>query len=249
MLVTWKICIFFSPPWPLKPVLTACLLRKNTKTKVLSYRGSANGNRSLLCLLFEPSQLKSAVDRSLEAASGIPKCGNWEYGKRNTLQGAWQQEIFLVGRAFIAVLAMPFAILTTAFCRRAAHKTPLTARAVGQRKQPASPAWDEHPSEPGCQPRSWTQVYLWPYFRQKSLSSQRLSLKTDWIKSRWGSFHDLAPAVSHHSSAAQILEADVCKLITWPLNSSKPPKVLHYVSTGLRNRYVLLANWITYGVD
>lgn len=47
---------------------------------------------------------------------------------------------------------------------------------------------------------------------------------------------------SHHSSASQILEADVCKLITWPLNSSKPPKVLHYVSTGLRNRYVLLAN-------
>lgn len=58
-------------------------------------------------------------------------------------------------------------------------------------------------------------------------------------------FHGLALAVEMQVTTVALLsflEADVCKLITWPLNSSKPPKVLHYVSTGLRNRYVLLAN-------
>lgn len=131
---------------------------------------------------------------------------------------------------------------------RSVHKIRLTEGEVRQRKQlylhgKSIPRGlgTRHAAEP-------VSLFM-PYYRQWSWSSQGASLKTDWIKSKWGSFHGLALAGSHHSSASQILEADVCKLITWPLNSSKPPKVLYYVSTGLRNRYVLLANWITYGVD
>lgn len=40
------------------------------------------------------------------------------YGKNDMLQGAWPQQIFLVGRASVAWLAMHFAVLTTAFCTK-----------------------------------------------------------------------------------------------------------------------------------
>lgn len=56
----------------------------------------------------------TAVDRSFEAVSTISICGNQEYGKNNALQVAWQQQIFLVGRARIALLALPFVMLITA---------------------------------------------------------------------------------------------------------------------------------------
>lgn len=36
-------------------------------------------------------------------------------GKKNALQVAWQQQIFLVGRVCIALLAVPFVVLITAW--------------------------------------------------------------------------------------------------------------------------------------
>ena len=70
--------------------------------------------------------------------SEIPECGNQEYGKNNTL-------------IHIAVLALPFAILTTAFCARSVRKVLLTEREARQRRQLALPTWEERPSGSECQ--------------------------------------------------------------------------------------------------
>lgn len=145
----------------------------------------------------------------------------------------------MVGRALIALLAVQFIVLTTASGARSASQ--YTAGGEGSDEtqtaritcmgRPSLWTWVPHTQLNPClfQALLYAEIFV----STRAVSENRLN-KRQTREFLW--------LVSHRSSASQILEADVCKLITWPLNSSKPPKVLHYVSIGLRNRYVLPAN-------